>query len=357
MSEGAKPDEIRDKTRTRKVIEGVLKLAFGVGLLVVVLRWLAPNWTELAASVQLDPTWALVGLLGTTLASFATAARWQLLAEAMGGTKLPFVAYFFGLVVTRLAGQFTSTMGMDLVGRGLALQSAGSERGLGHAATQVVLERVFDGVLPLLLLAWAFAVRDELLPWDPLVSLAVICIVFVVLAIPLLLPGVRVALWGLRVAKLALRWFKNQIARLRGRPVTSMPASTDDVDATTVVDTRLASMVALYSVARFATVILQFWGIALAVGIDIDWLEMTAATPVAQLAGMLGLTPGGLGFLEAGWAVGLGMVGFGSVAISLFVLAQRVGVITNFGLLSALSWPLARRAALARPQESHANTT
>ena len=108
------------KSRGRKLAEALARLVLGIGLLVVVLRWLAPDWSELAASVELDPGWVLIGLLGTTLASFATAARWQLLAEAMGGTKLRFVSYFYGLVVTRFLGQFTSTMGMDLVGRGVA---------------------------------------------------------------------------------------------------------------------------------------------------------------------------------------------------------------------------------------------
>lgn len=316
---------------TRRRLVAAVRLLFGLALFVVVLRALAPNWQELAARVELHVGWALLGLLGTTLASIVTAARWKLLAEAMGGTRLPFVSYFYGLVLTRLLGQFTSTIAMDLVGRGVALRSAGSQRGIGHAAMQVVLERMLDAVLPVVLVGWAFAVREQWIAVAPALSLVLAYVLFVVFAIPLLRPSVHVAL------RLYL-WLR---LRVRGRRREQLEAESEA--ATPPVDLTLAGKVAGYSVLRFATVVLQFWGIAGAVGLELDYAQMTAATAPAQLAGMLGVTPGGLGILEVGWAGGLGWIGVDAVAIGLFALAQRAGVIAFFGLLSALSWPLAKR--------------
>jgi uncharacterized membrane protein YbhN (UPF0104 family) len=323
---------------TRRRLKSLARLLLGVALFVLVLRWLAPNWSELVERIDLNVGWMLLGLLGTTLASIVTAARWQLLAELMGEKPLPYVAYLFGLVWTRLAGQVTSTLAMDLVGRGAALKSAGSERGLGHAATQVVLERLFDLVLPVLLLGWALAARyDTLGAWVgdwPGISLLVCALVFLALAIPLLRPSVGVALRVYLAINLGLaRWRRKQV-EADARSPEVMPE----------VDARVATKVAVHSVLRFAFVIVQFWGIAGAVGLTISWVEMSAATPFGQLAGMIGLAPGGLGMLELGWAAGLGFVGLDAVTISLFVLAQRAGVIAFFGLLTLLSWPLARRA-------------
>jgi uncharacterized membrane protein YbhN (UPF0104 family) len=322
-------DAIEDPRRRR--IKAALQLLVGVGLFVLVLRWLAPNWGELAERIDLHLGWALVGLLGTTIASFVTAARWKLLAEVMGGTRLPFVTYFYGLVLTRLLGQFTSTAAMDLVGRGLVLRSAGSERGIGHAAMQVVLERTLDAVLPLVLLGWAIAVHSDWLPMSAALSLLLACVLFVGLAIPLLRPGVHVTL------RLYL-WLKLHIDRIRRKQIEAR-ADAEPL----VVDLELSAKVAGLSLLRFASVILQFWGIAATVGIELSWLQITSATSVAQLAGLIGLTPGGLGVLEAGWAGGLSWMGLDTIAISIFVLAQRIGVITFFGLLSAISWPLAKR--------------
>ena len=59
----------------------------------------------------------------------------------------------------------------------------------------------------------------------------------------------------------------------------------------------------------------------------------------------MGITPGSLGFMETGWAVGLAWIGLKPAAIALFVLAQRVAVTSFFGLFALLSWPFARKAA------------
>jgi uncharacterized protein (TIRG00374 family) len=340
MATGSAEQFESSENPTRRRLASLARLVIGVALFALVLRLLAPDWSELGERVELHGGWMVVGLLGTTLASLVTAARWQLLAELMGGNRLPYVAYFHGLVWTRLAGQFTSTLAMDLVGRGVALRSAGSERGLGHAAMQVVLERMLDLVLPLLLLAWALAARyDTLGAWvgaRPGLSLLACALVFLAVAIPLLRPGVRVALRVYLAVRLRLdRRRRAEVEADAMSPLDAMPQ----------VDTRLSAMVATHSLLRFAFVIVQFWGIAGAVGLTIGWVEMTQATPFAQLAGMIGLTPGGLGILEVGWAGGLGFIGLGAVAISLFVLAQRAGVIAFFAVLTLLSWPLARRAA------------
>jgi uncharacterized membrane protein YbhN (UPF0104 family) len=326
----------------RRRIKAAVQLLVGVALFVLVLGWLAPDWGELLDRVELDLGWALVGLLGTTLASFVTAARWKLLAEVMGGTRLRFITYFHGLVLTRFLGQFTSTAVMDLVGRGAVLRSAGSDRGYGHAAMQVVVERSLDAVLPLVLLGWALAVQLDVLPMPPLASLLLACVLFMVLAIPLLRPGVHISLRLYRWLQPRMDRLRRWFGRLLRRKVDPRPRAEPELEPLSV-ELELSAKVAGYSLARFATVTLQFWGIARAVGIDLSWQQITTATPVQQMTSMVGLTPGGLGMVEAGWAAGLVWVGLDAVAISLFVLAQRMGVIVFFGLLSAISWPLAKR--------------
>ena len=201
-----------------------------------------------------------------------------------------------------MLGQCTfSTVAIDLVGRGMALQTRpAASAASSHAATQVVLERIFDAVLPVVMLAWALGVRGGWLPLDPALSLALFCVVFLALAIPLLRPGVRVAL-------AVYLWLKLHIAKVRRRQLEA--ESEAELGETPRVDAKLATQVALLSLARYATVVLQFYGIAGAVGLTVGWDEMTAATSVAQLAGLLSVTPGGLGILEAGWAGGLGWIG------------------------------------------------
>lgn len=311
-----------------------LRLLLGLGLLVALAWWLVPDAAALRAALaraELRPGWLALGLACTFVATLVTSARWQRLAEAMGGTPLPFVAYFHSLALTRVLGQISSTLVMDLVGRGVALRAAGSRRGLGHALTQAALERIFDLVLPLLVLAWALLARRA--AWDDPLALAALVpvgLAFAALAALLLAPLTRLAL---RLHDLGA----GLLARARARePPPPAPAP--------AIDRRLALLVGLHSLARYVAVTLQFWAVALALGVDLRALQIAAATPFGQLAGMLGVTPGALGIQEAGWAGGLTWVGVPADAIVLFVVGQRLLLTAYFSLLSLASWPLLRRA-------------
>lgn len=312
----------------RKRWIAVLRLLVGGAIFATILRYLLPSWGELTAQVQLDPVFLGVGLLGAGLAHVAVAARWKLLSESMGGTPLSFWAYLHSLLVTRFLGQFVSSLAMDLVGRGVALRAAGSQRGIGHATTLVVLERIFDLVLPVLLLLWALAVRQFGLESYAALLLLGGTVLFVVVATPGLRP----------LARLALAVY----GRLRRKDVGELP------DEITV---PISFQVATLSVFRFASVLLQFIGIGAGIGLLLPWPDWAAATPIAQLTGMVGVTPGGLGVVEAGWWAGLAWVGVEEHRIGLFLLAQRTALIAFLGSLALLSWPPAR-AALRRVRQA-----
>ena len=311
-----------------------LRLLLGLALFAAIVWWLVPDaevLRRIGARLELRPLWLALGLVATFAASVVTSARWQHLAEGTGGTRLPFIAYFYSLVLTRVLGQVSSTLVMDLVGRGVALRAAGSERDLGHALTQAVLERIFDLVLPMMVLGWALlAWRGG---WDAsatLGSFVGVCVAFAALAAVTLRPLVRLALWSYDAGRGAL-------ARVRGRavPPRSEPVSFSH---------RLAWTIGLQSLVRYLIVILNFWAIALAVGVDLSAWQIAASTPFGQVAGMLGVTPGALGIQEAGWVGGLRWVEVDGDAIALFVLSQRLVATIYFSILVVASYPLLRRA-------------
>lgn len=317
-----------------------LKLALGLGLLAGLVYWLLPGADELRAALaraELRPGWLGVCLLATCAATLVTSARWRLMAEAMGGNRLPLVAYFHSLALTKILGQVSSAFVMDIVGRGVALRAAGSQRGLGHAITQAVLERVFDLVLPVMLLAWALVAWRG--GWDgPAAtgSFAGVCLLFAALAAVCLAPLTRLALRVYAAAR-ALR------ARIR-----RIPDSDEPLDPP-VVDRRLAVRIGVYSLLRYLSAMLLFWSTAAGIGVDFSFFQIAAATPIGQLAGMLGFTPGALGIQEAGWVGGFKWVGADDAAIALFVLSSRLVMTTSFAVLVLASWPLLRRSRAHQP--------
>lgn len=317
-----------------------LRLLLGLGLVAAIVWWLLPSPQErehLLARLRPDPLYLLLGFLSTLAASLVTSARWQLMSErTMGGTPLPYVAYFHGLVLTRVLGQVSSTLVMDLVGRGVALRSAGSQRALGHAVTQAILERIFDIVLPLMMLAWAIlAWQGRLDAPAASASFALVCLLFAALSTVLLAP----------LTALALRCYA-ALRRLRRRS----DAGDDEPEAVRL-PRGLALRIGLLSLARYLAVLAQFWTVALGIGVGMSFFQIAAATPLGQLAGMAGFTPGALGIQEAGWLGAFTWVGLDAVAIGLFVLSQRLIITAYFSALSLLSWLILRRtrAAAARP--------
>ncbi|MCB9568492.1 MAG: flippase-like domain-containing protein [Myxococcales bacterium] len=319
-------------TDRRRRLWSAAKLVLGIALLIAVVRWITPDLAAIAERAEPAPLLGLVGLCGTVIAALVTSARWKVMVEAMGGTRLPYAIYFHGLVLTKVLGQFTSTLAMDLVGRGLALRSAGSERGLGHAMTQAILERLFDLLLPAVFLVWALAIHQAAATGGIVVAtFAAILAAFALLAALILWPLAQVALR-------AYLW----IAARRGRQIA------DEVREellTTPIDRGLAARVGILSVLRYVAILGQYWAVAGAVGIALEFRTIALAAPVGQLAGIIGVTPGALGIQEAGWAGAFGWLGaLDPAAIGLFVLSQRALVLAFFALLSLLSWPWARRA-------------
>ncbi len=314
------------------------KLLLGIALMAAVVRWLSPDLETLRARASLDLGALAIALSCTLFASIVTSARWKIMVEAMGGTRLPYRVYFHGLVLTKVIGQFTSALAMDLVGRGLALRSAGSERSLGHSMTQVIVERLFDVLLPAVLVLWALSIRSlDPSPTAVAASFAGLCLLFAGLAVLLLWP----------LARLGLRLYL-AIAVLRGREVS--PETRASL-LSTPISPKLAAQVGVLSVLRYVSVLGQFWAVAAAIGIDLNFRTIASAMPIGQLAGILAITPGGLGIQEAGWAGAFRWLGvLDDPAIGLFVLSQRVLIFAFFGLFTLLSWLWLRR--LQRPPAS-----
>ena len=307
-------------SRTKAALVAVAKFGLGLGLVVGLMVWLGPSWSEVSQRLELRPGYLVVGFVGTLLATLVTAARWKILTEVTSGGGVSYGSFFHYLAVTRFLGQFSSVLVMDLVGRSVALRAAGNQRGLGLLITPLILERVLDLVIPLAMLAWAWAIITggvEELRW---VSFFVVGLALFALAIPLLGPMTRAAL-GLYA----------RLRRLRNRDAPAASPVT--------VSTPIAARVAALSMLRYATVVLQFFGMGAAAGIVLDARSILSAAPIAMLSGLVGITPGGLGIQEAGWAGALHWLGHDDATIAVFVLATRTLVIVNFGLLSLLSLP------------------
>ncbi|MEM9461588.1 MAG: lysylphosphatidylglycerol synthase transmembrane domain-containing protein [Myxococcota bacterium] len=326
MSDDASPQAPPDAPtpgRRRVIFKGVVQLALGLALFAGLVWWVSPPWDELRDTIDLHPQWLCLSLLGSAFATVVTAARWKMLSETMGAGRLPYGIYFHYLALTRVIGQVLPTVLVDVLGRGAALKAAGSDSRLGQLITPVVLERLIDLLLPLALLAWALAVHLDAIPWiDPWLSLGLCTAVFVALAIALMEPLVGLALWAYGTLR-RLRRRDRSLARPKAPRV----------------DPPLAARIVGLSVLRYAGILVQYWGAGAGLGVLLAPLVLVSAAPLAQLAGLVGITPGGLGVQEGGWAAALHQLGQREAHIVVFMAGTRLMMSVNFGILSLLSWP------------------
>lgn len=306
------PDE-----RTPPLWRMLVRLALGLALFGAVIAVLV----DAGGRPQLRfVAWAWgVGLVGSALANAVTARRWQLLSEALTDARLPYGAYFHHLAWTRVVGQFLPSLLVDLVGRSASLRAAGSRTSMARLLVPLVLERILDLVLPIVLLGWAlawhFTQPSDRIAWASVLATMAI---FGVLAVPLLGP----------LARTAMRAYAF-VRRRRG--------ATDEVALPTI-DRALALRVSWLSLSRHVFVLLQYWGAGAGLGVALPALVLVAGAPLAQLAGLVGITPGALGIQEGGWAGALGLLGVSASDIAVFVLATRAAMIVNFAALAAASW-------------------
>lgn len=304
------------------VLRALPRLAAGIGLFAALLWWLSPPWDEIRAHLSFSPAWLVLSFAGSFFATVVTAARWKALSEGMGAAPMRYGVYFHYLALTRVVGQVLPNMVVDLIGRGAALRAAGNKSGLGQLIAPVVLERVLDFLLPAAMLVWALgvALRPEALPMGPYGSLAVIVIAFAVLAVPLLRPLATLALWMLGLVR-----------RLRHREGAVLPGPPQ-------VPRPLAVRIVVYSLGRYLGILAQYAGAGAGFGTLLPVLTLLAATPLAQIAGLVGITPGGLGIQESGWVAALSQLGQPEAAIVVFMSATRLMMGVNFGLLTLVSW-------------------
>lgn len=298
-------------------VSAVVRLLLGIGLFAALVAWLLGDAGSIDVEIHLGM--ALVGLAASAVANAVTARRWQLLAESMSDSRLSYGVYFHHLAATRVIGQFLPLLFVDLVGRSASLRAAGSRAAYGRLLAPLVLERILDLLLPAVLLAWVLATMhaSATVAWA---SLAVVVVVFALAAIPLLRPLAALALaawaWGRR----ALR---------RPAPIEDPPA----------IDRALAAGVTGWSLARFAAVGVQYWASGAALGVALPALVLVAAMPLAQLAALVGITPGALGIQETGWSAALRQLDVPAGDVVVFVLATRAAMIVNFSVLALASWP------------------
>lgn len=306
-------------------------LAFGLVLyLGGIQAWeeiVRPDWRYFAGALAVTLLWNL-------LATW----RWSLLAAEVtqGQDDCPFRYYFTYHMIGMMTGQVVPiTVGM-LGGRPVAL-SLSRGVSLRRAALSVFVDKLLDLLLALLLVGPVALF---------LLDITGLALTFGLMALAaaagVLLLAWRFE-WGVqRVSKVAAR-LAGPLARvplIGRRLVQRLPQQLERLSTETLVTSRTAALTFLLTLGMYSLLAARLTLVALAVRLDIPWYLLAMGICVAQLTLVFSVTPGSLGFLEAGWGAVLGLAGLDPDQIVLFLIARRAYMLifSSAGTLLAFAW-------------------
>jgi uncharacterized protein (TIRG00374 family) len=239
-------------------------------------------------------------------------------------------------MIGMLIGQVVPvTVGM-LGGRPVAL-SLSQGVSLKRSALSVFLDKLFDLILALLLVV---PVALYLVGW---ISRT---LAFGLIAGLVVLGGLVIAWqyeWMMRLMGQVAARLAKPIARvpvIGQRLARRLPAQMDRLSSETLVPNQLAGRGFFLTLMMYALLSVRLFFISEALHLEIPWYLFAMGVCVAQLALVFAITPGSLGFLEAGWGAVLGLAGLSQDQILIFVIARRAYmlVFTLLNTLLAFAW-------------------
>jgi uncharacterized protein (TIRG00374 family) len=324
-----------DKQRRNRLISRLINLAGVLALIAILYLGGVDAWRQI---VQADLLYLLAAFVATVVWNLCAAYRWALIARQVSpqAAECPYRYFFTYQMLGMLTGQVVPISVGMLGTRPVALNLS---RGvsLKRAALSVFLDKLFDVVLAVLLV---IPVAVYLAGWIGL-PLALGLMGGAALAGALAIGWKYdralqiIARIGSRAARLLAR-----LPLLGPRLARRLPEQLDRLATETVLPNRLAAQVFALTVLQYALVSARMYTIAQALHLEIPWYLMAMGACVTQLTLIFSVTPGSLGFLEAGWGAVLGLAGLSSGQIYTFLIGRRAFVLlfTVANTLMAFAW-------------------
>ncbi len=324
----------RTKWTRSRILSWVVNLAGVLAFVLILYLGGVDAWRQILGG---DWRYLVVGMMVSHLWNRVAAYRWMLIANRVVGRKISAYRYFFTYqMIGMLIGQVMPiTVGM-LAGRPVAL-SLSQEVPLRRSALSVFLDKLFDLLLALLLvLPVAFYLAD----WIGLPLAA--GIIGVVVAAGAFLIGWQyerairlVGQVGSRLAQPLAR-----VPVVGPRVMRRLPRQLERLSNQSFIPNRLALRAFLLTCVMYTLLSLRMLFVARTLNLDIPWHLLAMGVAITQLAIAFSITPGSLGFLEAGWAAVLGLAGMSLGEITTFVIARRAYFLlfTAIDTLIAFAW-------------------
>lgn len=306
--------------------------ALGLVLLVALLLFAGSD--ALRAFRSMSPAWTVLVLAVTLVLTGITAYRWRALTAALAeGEPTGFGGYYAALMVGRATGLVIPPSAGDFFARPLIHRLLG-EGTVSAGLAAVTVERLLDGTLLLAFGPPALAYLLGHVSAETVISLfAVVAALWIGMVLALAGPVARVlGHWVGRLTAVAEQRRPRLLSALN-----RVLGMLQGLDAATR-SPRLLFAVAGMTLIRYMFINLQFLVVARSLSLpSIGVVEVLVAVPAAQVASLLAVTPGAVGFIEGGFWGAFALLGIPRSETLGFIVGQRLLLGAMVVLLASIS--------------------
>ena len=281
----------------------ILSFLFGLVLLLILLPVLG-NPEKLLVLLNANWIYIIVAFVFTLLINLIAAFRWLIIIKFLNN-KIPirFWSLFRYTCLSRVIAQLFSQNIGGTASRVVSLSKNGASFKISVGS--VLLDRVADAVVMFSVAPVAVLVFTD---WVTLnAAFALVGFAAIVFAGGYCLFGVKAMAW----------WMRRRARKRESNSEFIVPAKASFFS---LLNTIILSWV------KYALVCLRIFIIAKAFEISFSFTLSFFGAQVSQIGQLLGLTPGGLGVVEAGWAGVLHLQNFSNADSSLFVVGLRLTI-------------------------------
>ncbi|MFC1830298.1 lysylphosphatidylglycerol synthase transmembrane domain-containing protein [Thermodesulfobacteriota bacterium] len=284
----------------------IIKLILGLGLLLGLVLFIG-GLEDPGFIFNFDWRKSWLVLIATAVINLIAALRWYLiLTGSLSFSGITFFKLFRIVMLGRIVGTSTHQLLGDVGSRSLYLKSEGHS--LQYAGVSIVTEKLLEGLMFLS--------------------------VVVVFCLSLLDPKGMIPLWFFVFASILLLFLLTRfvspivafIERFFKHPQAILKEMSSQAE-------NLGLALVFLTALKYLSVTLRFLIIFHLCSINLDLMKCFWGTACAQLGLMVGITPGGLGFVEAGWTGALHFYDIDPVLITRFLIVQRLLITISIVLL------------------------
>jgi uncharacterized membrane protein YbhN (UPF0104 family) len=308
------------RRRTSRVLQWTVAVAL------VALFLFLGDTSQLGRLSGVSWPWLGLLLLATSGHVLSSGLRWRTIAiSTLGRSDLPLSKFIHYFLLGRVLGFVLPAEAADVGVRTMALKRS-RQFSLAGAAYTVLLDRLFDLVVLLCLVVPALLHLAGRLDEHVVLGAGLGAMVVLPLAVG-------------RHHRAAIGWlarlYAGMVRGLRFLPWARELAvpELERGEEETGFAGRTAATLYLLSVLKLVMIVLRLYFVAAALGVSVPLWMAFLCVPLAQVAALAAVTPGGLGILEAGWYGILVWAGIAPEETVLLVVGWRL---YTFGSLLCL---------------------